>query len=412
MYAISASLDTDEPIMLLNQQIGFDKENPGDAYIDGALFQNELFELDGKGYKAIKININSPGGNVVEGYNICNAILKTKTPVDTYNGGIAASMAATIFMMGRKRIMADYAAMMIHNPFGGSDNKMLKAMQKSLVTMICAKCSISEEEVSKMMDKETWLTASDCFAKGFCTDIEVTSESNIKRMPKVSALAMWKEATIIQNSLNSNVMAEVTATQATSKAIGTSLIAAYLDLNVDATENAVLTAVKQKVNTEIVARTKAEEEMDSMKDALAKATKKFEQDKKDFEDRIAAYEAKEKVEAEAKAKLEKETAAAKLEATRVSAKAIIEPYVLSKRVKADQVDKLVEMAIKTSVDDVKALLGELPANAAMPANAHVVVSTDATNHVVDPTKEGASAIHMMAKIKAAQNVRNKANAAY
>jgi ATP-dependent protease ClpP protease subunit len=55
----------------------------------GDLFQAELLALDQMEKKRIQVWINSPGGSVMDGYNMYNAMLKTKTKVDTYCVGIA-----------------------------------------------------------------------------------------------------------------------------------------------------------------------------------------------------------------------------------------------------------------------------------------------------------------------------------
>ena len=87
--------------MLINKHIGYDQEEgPG---IDGAIFQQELLQLDNLGKKRIQVWINSPGGLVSDGYSIYTSILKSKTPVDTYAFGSVASIAAVIFQAGRRR---------------------------------------------------------------------------------------------------------------------------------------------------------------------------------------------------------------------------------------------------------------------------------------------------------------------
>src|SRR5580693_4406944 len=132
MYCTDTSAE--EPIMLINKHIGFD-EKDGQG-IDGSLFQAELLALDRIGKKRIQVWINSPGGTVMDGYNIYNAILKSDTKVDTYCVGICASIAAVIFQAGRKRIMADYGLLMYHNPYGGTGGDELDAMRNSICTMI------------------------------------------------------------------------------------------------------------------------------------------------------------------------------------------------------------------------------------------------------------------------------------
>lgn len=419
MYAIESSLGTSEPIMLLNQPIGFDPSDPTAPYIDGALFQKELLELDNAGYKAIRIYINSPGGSVVDGYNICNCILKSKTPVDTYNTGMAASMAGIIWMCGRKRVMCDYASLMIHNPFGGADKKMLNALRQSTITILAAKCNMTETDIEYVMDRETWFTSSECLAKGFCTDIEVTSEANQKRMPLVSARAVWKEANLIQNNIfKIDNMAETP----TGKVLGTSLIAAFLDLNVDATEGAVLSAVKAKINAEILAKESAEDKATALK-------KKMDKLQADMDEMSGKYEAlmKEKEDGEAKAKKEKETADAKAKkdkedadaaiatekanAKKVEAKAMVDVYQKAGKIKAEAVDKWVDMAVKLEVAEVKAMLEELPLNKVAPGAAGggtaaaKAAGTQGTDAVVDPNITPANAMSYQARIQA--DVKNR-----
>ena len=209
MYTIDYSAD--EPVMMLDTHIGMDEEEG--MGIDGSLFAQELLQLDSMGKKRIQVWINSPGGSVIDGMSIYNAILNSKTPVDTYNVGICASMAAVCFMAGRKRYMSDYASMMIHNPFGGDDKKAMDALRESICTMIASRCNCSEEEVGAMMNETTWLNAADCFAKNLCTEIAVTSEANMKRMPASDARAMWKTAKEIVNNAfnNKDNMKKITA---------------------------------------------------------------------------------------------------------------------------------------------------------------------------------------------------------
>lgn len=229
MYTVDPTVDY--PVMLLNKHIGWDSEDG--MGIDGADFQRELLELDSMGKKGIKVIINCPGGEVMQGYNICNAILKSNTPVDTYNAGLAASIAGVIFMMGRKRIMADFASLMIHPP-SGSDKKSLDAISNSLITMMAARSNISETDVKYLMDRTTWLSCADCLEKGFCTEIEYTSEINKKRMPSIAATtALWKESNKILNSalnINTSAMTKITM---------------KLGLNDAATEDNVISEIKK-----------------------------------------------------------------------------------------------------------------------------------------------------------------------
>ncbi len=241
IYTVDASAD--EPIMLLNKHIGYDEEDG--MGIDGSLFQQELLQLDNMGKRAIQVWINCPGGSVVDGFNIYNAILKSKTPVDTYNVGIAASMGGVVFMAGRNRKMADYSLLMIHSPSGGENQKVLDAMSGSLVKMISAKSHTPEEDVKVLMNNTSWLTASDCLGKGFCTDIEITRQSNMKI---AEAKAMWKDCTVIVNSILKQPLNK--------KLTVMNKVTMKLGLVEAATEDNIIEAIKVIENKAYVAETK------------------------------------------------------------------------------------------------------------------------------------------------------------
>lgn len=334
IYTVQSSLQTDEPIMLINRHIGFDSEDG--MGIDGSLFQRELLELDSMGKRRIQVWINSPGGLVMDGYNIYNAILKSNTPVDTYNVGICASIAGVIFMAGRKRFMCDYAKFMMHNPFGSTDKKQLEEMKNSLVTMLASKSKITESEVDMLMSRTTWMNAAECFASGFCTDIEVTSEQNKKRMPTNDAKAMWKEGNLIINNVfkKENKMTKVTN---------------KLKLNESASEEAIVEAI-QALENKIK---NSEDALAEAKDDLDAANTKAEQAEKKYNDLKKISDA-----ADAKAKEAEE----KLAETNI--KNMVSDFAKIGKIKNDEatITKWVETAKKVGLEETKTMLEDLPIN--------------------------------------------------
>jgi ATP-dependent protease ClpP protease subunit len=213
MFKYCSNPDSSEPIMLLNKQIGMtcneDGAWDGEPYIDGAQFQEELMLLDSMEKKRIQIWIVSPGGNVIQAMNIYSAILKSITPVDTYNGGLCASSAGLIFMAGRKRYMADYAQLMMHPVSGETDSKSYEAFMEMCTKMLSPKSNQTVEEIRAMLDAETWLNAEQCLELGICTCIEYTTDSNTKYMPQgstaenVKALMSYSN-TFLNSKINSN----------------------------------------------------------------------------------------------------------------------------------------------------------------------------------------------------------------
>jgi len=192
---------SEEPIMMLDNHIGFDSEK-GEG-INGAEFSKELLYLDSIGKKRIEVRINSVGGSVMDGMNIYNAILKSTAKVDTYNVGICASIAGVIFQAGRNRIMADYSLFMMHNPSGG-DKKSLDKIKESLLVMLKRKTGKSEAELSKLMDKTSWLSATECKELNLCDTIEESKELNKPKIISADLKNAWIEAREILNSYKPN----------------------------------------------------------------------------------------------------------------------------------------------------------------------------------------------------------------
>ncbi len=238
----------DEPIMLLNREIGSDE-----GMVSGADFQEQLMYLDSLGKKRIQVWINCVGGSVVDGYNIYNAILKSNTPVDTYNVGICASMAGAIFMAGRKRIMSDYAKLMMH-PVQGSDTKAYQSFMDSISEMISAKSNLSAEDVTNMMQSTTWLSAEECMAKNLCTSIEKTTDSNKKYLPNETNLLLEYSNKLIEDLFN-NKKTNKKMIEVTNK----------LNLNADASEQSILDAI----NSLETAKNQAVTEKETLQNELA-----------------------------------------------------------------------------------------------------------------------------------------------
>lgn len=323
---------SDEPIMLLNKHIGNDPEDgPG---IDGALFADELLYLDSLGKKRIQIWINSPGGSVVEGFNIYSAILKTKTKVDTYDTGIAASIAAVIFQAGRKRIMADYGILMYHNAFGGED-KTIEAMNDSIKQMI-GRSGMNAKAIEAMMNNETFLDAQEALKLGLCDEIESSIDFNRKRIPASvgDAKAYWNDANKILNKIFNNSQ----MTKVTNK----------LNLQDSASEDAIVASIsdlQNKLSTSEAQNKKSAEDMAKMKNDLDEAMDKYNKLKGEYENAT------------------KELNETKDAAMTEKCKNMIAGFAKVGKIKNEAaiIEKWVEKA-KADFDGTKNLLDELPVN--------------------------------------------------
>lgn len=257
MYCIDQTVD--EPIMLINSHIGFDSEDG--MGVDGAMFQKELLYLDTLGKKRIQVWINTVGGSMIDGYNIASAILKTKTPVDTYNVGLCASMGGVIFMCGRNRIMMDYSQFMMHPVQNASDDKLLKSFTDSASSLLSSKSDLSQEQVAELMNETTWLNAEQCLEKGFCTEIEKVANVNKKRMSTANVDNFLKEASLITNRL-------IQPTK-TIKKMSMLKVTNRLGLVEDANEESILTAIQAIENKATTEKTALQSEIDALKNQLA-----------------------------------------------------------------------------------------------------------------------------------------------
>lgn len=183
-FIYSTNIDTDRPIMVINTHIGNDED--AGMGVNGDIFKRELMALDSMGKSAIEIQINSPGGCVVEGYNIFSAMVMAKTKIETINVGLCASTASWLFEAGDNRVAMDYSITMVHNPYNadGKEDKALTVFRESIVKMLANRTGKSEAEISGLMNSETWMDASDCLNFGFCSEIRKSTSENKPRLSK------------------------------------------------------------------------------------------------------------------------------------------------------------------------------------------------------------------------------------
>lgn len=164
------------------------KSGKGELYLYGDIVTEAWYDSDvaPKSVKAeidklsdaseIDIYINSPGGEVFAGMAIYNMLKRIDAKKRVFVDGVAASIASVIAMAGDELHIPANAMFMIHNPsavaWGESDDlrKMADALDKvkeTIVAVYKGKVSTSEEELSSLMDDETWMTGEEAFAYGF-----------------------------------------------------------------------------------------------------------------------------------------------------------------------------------------------------------------------------------------------------
>ena len=142
-------------------------------------FKLDLDSLEG--ISQITLKINSPGGDVVDGCAIYNTLMEYPATVVCEIDGIAASIASVIAMAGDTIRMPANTFMMIHNPWAFTmgdadqlrhDADVLDKMKKNAIAAYQTHAKkLDEEEISELMNDESWLTAEDCKTYGLCDEI-------------------------------------------------------------------------------------------------------------------------------------------------------------------------------------------------------------------------------------------------
>jgi len=149
-----------------------------------AMFKEELFSGSGP----IVLHINSPGGDCIAASQIYTMLMDYPHDVTVQIDGMAASAASVIAMAGTKVCMSPTSMMMIHNPFTmamGDTEEMRKAIQlldevkESIINAYQIKTGLSRDELSKLMDGETWMNALKAKELGFCDEVLYTGELDL-----------------------------------------------------------------------------------------------------------------------------------------------------------------------------------------------------------------------------------------
>lgn len=132
----------------------------------------------------LTVLINSGGGSVFAGDEIYS-MLHDRDDVEIKIQSLAGSAASVIAMANHSEI-SPVAMLMIHNVSmsGASGDyhdmkknaEILQRMNEALAASYVAKTGKDQDEILKLMDKETWLTANQALELGFVDAIEGESE--------------------------------------------------------------------------------------------------------------------------------------------------------------------------------------------------------------------------------------------
>ncbi len=171
-----------------------------------------LDEIEGD---TLDVHINSTGGDAFEGIGIYNALKQSDKTINVYIDALAASAASVIAMAGDTIFMPKNAQMMVHHAatfeYGNVQDfeqviKMLNKMDNSLIASYESRFKGTSQELTDLLDAETFLNADEAVAFGFADKIldysddkdEDKEQDNIKS----SLFAKYGDNKIVANANN------------------------------------------------------------------------------------------------------------------------------------------------------------------------------------------------------------------
>lgn len=149
----------------------------------------------GKG--PVTVNINSPGGDLFEGFAIYNLLRDHDGEVTVKVLGLAASAASVIAMAGDTIQVSRASFVMIHNTWVmaiGNRNDLhetaefLEPFDRAMADIYSSRTGLDTDDVTAMMDAETWMGGAEAIGKGFAD--EFLPSDQVVDGEKASAVAI------------------------------------------------------------------------------------------------------------------------------------------------------------------------------------------------------------------------------
>lgn len=142
-------------------------------------FKSFRDQVNASNVSTYNIFINSPGGHVGDAMAIHDLIVDLQTKgktINTKGRGIIASAATYILMAGNTSEMSKNSWFMVHNAsgyaFGTVDEvenqaRTLRKFNDAIRDFYSNATGLRKEDVSRLMNNETWMTADEAKEKGF-----------------------------------------------------------------------------------------------------------------------------------------------------------------------------------------------------------------------------------------------------
>jgi ATP-dependent Clp protease, protease subunit len=136
--------------------------------------------IDSLNGEDIELEINSPGGSVIDGSEIYTALKGYSGKITAKIVGLAASSASVIAMAADHIQISPTAQIMIHNVSSRASGdyrdleheaEVLKNYNNSIANAYKLKTGLSHDELLDLMNKETWMSAQQAIELKFADEI-------------------------------------------------------------------------------------------------------------------------------------------------------------------------------------------------------------------------------------------------
>ncbi len=132
----------------------------------------------------IEIVFSSPGGNIIDGFELFDFIQELRTKghrITTGSLGYAASMAGILLMAGDTRWIGHQSWMMIHRAAFGAygktfeiedEVKFVRRIESRILDIFALRSSLTRQKIKRNWDrKDWWISADECLEIGLVDEI-------------------------------------------------------------------------------------------------------------------------------------------------------------------------------------------------------------------------------------------------
>ena len=163
-------------------------------------------ELRAAAGQDLELHLNSPGGDVFEGFAIANALRTHQGKKVAIVDGLCASAATFPAVVCDELVMYNAGMLMVHDPWalaiGGAEDmeaqaEVLRKITDQMVALYTRKTKATEDQVRVWVSAETWFSPREAKAAGFCDRI-VDQPAKIDARAVQRYAARWRNAPSFQ----------------------------------------------------------------------------------------------------------------------------------------------------------------------------------------------------------------------